>query len=107
MSNHKTILCDFYNTSNGCKFGNRCNFAHGNHELKRNTPYIAMKATLHKNNHDGWVEIQLSTKKKQKKIIVQPKKSNNSFASLSHDEEEEIKNISNNFQSKNVFKRQI
>ncbi|PSC69072.1 GRAM domain-containing 1B-like [Micractinium conductrix] len=32
---YKTSICRFHNTSQGCKFGERCSFAHGAHELRR------------------------------------------------------------------------
>lgn len=32
----KTELCRFFNTEEGCKFGESCNYAHGEHELKFN-----------------------------------------------------------------------
>jgi hypothetical protein len=33
----KTELCRFFNAPKGCKFGDKCNFAHGEHELKFKT----------------------------------------------------------------------
>jgi hypothetical protein len=30
----KTELCRFFNTTKGCEFGDKCNFAHGEFELK-------------------------------------------------------------------------
>lgn len=32
-SNLKTKMCNKYNTAEGCKFGDKCNFAHGDREL--------------------------------------------------------------------------
>ncbi len=32
----KTELCRFFNTEQGCVFGDKCNYAHGEHELKFN-----------------------------------------------------------------------
>jgi hypothetical protein len=32
----KTELCKFFNTEVGCKFGDKCNYAHGEQELKFN-----------------------------------------------------------------------
>lgn len=34
----KTRMCNKYNTAEGCKFGDKCNFAHGEWELGRPTP---------------------------------------------------------------------
>lgn len=36
LANHfyKTKLCRYYSRSGGCKQGNICNFAHGEHELR-------------------------------------------------------------------------
>ena len=31
---YKTVLCKHYNTPQGCSYGEKCQFAHGQHELK-------------------------------------------------------------------------
>lgn len=33
---YKTTLCKHYNTPQGCSYGEKCQFAHGNHELRLN-----------------------------------------------------------------------
>ena len=31
---YKSMLCKHYETTKGCSFGDRCQFAHGVHELR-------------------------------------------------------------------------
>ena len=38
---YKTALCKHFNTPQGCSYGEKCQFAHGNHELRLNTTQIA------------------------------------------------------------------
>lgn len=37
---YKTVLCKYYDTSKKCMFGEKCQFAHGMHELRKVNIYI-------------------------------------------------------------------
>ena len=38
---YKTILCKHFNTPQGCSYGGKCQFAHGNNELRINSTQYA------------------------------------------------------------------
>ena len=38
---YKTILCKHFNTPQGCSYGEKCQFAHGNNELRINSTQYA------------------------------------------------------------------
>lgn len=48
----KTMLCKHWDTSNGCSFGSRCQFAHGVEELRSFSVFIILiKSSSIRNRH--------------------------------------------------------
>ena len=73
-SNHKTVLCSFYNSARGCKHGNSCSYAHGRFELRNyDGSLVYVRETKPKPVISSeWVAVA-TNKKPQKKSIIKKK----------------------------------
>ena len=51
---YKTALCKFFMTRNYCRYGDKCNFAHGEEELRKKRDYSSRDSKYYKRSRDDY-----------------------------------------------------
>ena len=52
----KTALCKWFMTKNHCRYGDKCNFAHGEEELRKKRDYSSRDSKYYKRSRDDYHE---------------------------------------------------
>jgi hypothetical protein len=71
---YKTMLCKHYETSKGCVYKDKCQFAHGGHELRQNVNFFNIQSMGNTGMNSGFVNntstsISSNDNKKQPNLI--------------------------------------